>query len=155
MLDLTMIRKGLYEAKCLLEDRVPARYRGYALNAVEGAMNVLNSNMNFVWHEFRKDSMPVPGNPLIIWLDYQHCGFPVAANYSEDRKLSWYNSSGRVEMEITPNKGEFVRALWAYVPIPVGETPKVDPSADIPRPCSFSGTADDHAAGADHVGGRR
>lgn len=140
MLDLTMIRKGLYEAKCLLEDRVPARYRGYALNAVEGAMDVLNSNMNFVWHKFRKDSMPVPGNPLIIWLDYQHCGFPVAARYMDGR-VQFYNHGGLVDWQVTPNKGEFARALWAYVPIPVGEDPQEDLAA-----CSFPNNHADSGA---------
>ena len=133
MLDLTIIRKGLYEAKCLLEDRVPARYRGYALNAVEGAMDVLNSNMNFVWHRFRKDSIPACPCHILLWLDYQHCGFPVAARYMDGR-VQFYNHGGLVDWQVTPNKGEFARVLWAYIPTPAGEDPQEDPAA-----CSFPG----------------
>ena len=36
--DAARIMKGLYEAECLLNDLVPARYRGNALAAVMDAM---------------------------------------------------------------------------------------------------------------------
>ena len=131
MIDLTAIRKGLYEAKCLLEDRVPMRYRGMALNAVEGAIDVLNSDMNFVWHKFRKDTMPDKNQQLLVWLDYQQYGFPVCAIMSGD-KLFYWNCHGTEELLVTPGKGEFAHALWAYIPTPAGEIP-------TPAPCSFPG----------------
>lgn len=131
MIDLTFIRKGLYEAKCLLEDRIPARYRGAALKAVEGAIDVLNSDINFVWHKFQKDTMPVGNRRLVVWLDYRHYGFPVSAIMSGN-KLFYCNCHGSVELTVTPGKGEFAHALWAYVPTPAGE----DPSSSA---CSFPG----------------
>ena len=41
MQDIVGVLKGLHEAECLLEDRVPARYRGNALRAVRDAMEIL------------------------------------------------------------------------------------------------------------------
>ena len=132
MKDLTMIRKGLYEAKCLLEDRVPARYRGFAVDAVEEAIEVLNSDTPFVWHGFRDDTMPEDDRRLLVWLDYQHCGFPIVCSY-KDGKVKFDDADGRVALPVTPKCGNLVRALWAYIPTPAGETPP-DPLA-----CSFPG----------------
>ena len=39
--DRAKLLKGLHEAECLLEDRVPARFRGNALQAIRDAIKEL------------------------------------------------------------------------------------------------------------------
>lgn len=64
MNDRLTVLKGLHEARCLLEDRVPARYRGKALEAVCDAILMLDAKVmtieeltsaptgTVVWEEF-------------------------------------------------------------------------------------------------------
>lgn len=53
MNDRLTVLKGLHEARCLLEDRVPARYRGKALEAVCDAIAMISSDKTLIENQAR------------------------------------------------------------------------------------------------------
>ena len=79
MNDRLTVLKGLHEAECLLEDRVPARFRGKALQAVRDAMVMIDARVlspvelmglpagSVVWEEYRMGNTPERKiSPMIV-----------------------------------------------------------------------------------------
>lgn len=91
--DRIRVLKGLHEAECLLEDRVPARYRGYALQAVKDAAELLKAQEPVEPHYKELailgqwDSVPICGAcGTIIGYSVKycpHCGREVQWNAEE------------------------------------------------------------------------
>lgn len=84
MNDRLFVLKGLHEAKCLLIDRVPERYRGKALQAVMDAIVMLDAYVipvdklkklpvhSIVWEEFWNGEKAEPDHritPMILGAD--------------------------------------------------------------------------------------
>lgn len=84
MNDRLSVLKGLHEAKCLLIDRVPERYRGKALQAVMDAIVMLDAYVipvdklkklpvhSIVWEEFWNGKKAEPDHriaPMILGAD--------------------------------------------------------------------------------------
>ena len=53
MNDRLTVLKGLHEARCLLEDRVPVRYRGKALEAVCDAIAMILYDKTLIENQAR------------------------------------------------------------------------------------------------------
>ena len=88
MSDRLTVLKGLHEARCLLEDIVPARYRGKALEAVCDAILMLDAKVmtineltsapagTVVWEEFWSGKRKEPDHrisPMIKSKDGYYC----------------------------------------------------------------------------------